>query len=252
TKFSMIALAPALFVVLAALFALAPRRRLRRAHVAAHAAALALAAVLAVNAAYFFHSRAPEPLDDALARLVVPVRVAEHLRAPLAEGYYALQIVFPADFVGGIGWQLGHAHDGHHAGLLGMWGQRGWWYYFPVAFALKTPLPVLLLALAGVAWALLRLRRKVEGRLLILLVPLAFFTALLMLSTINIGVRYYLPAYPLFFILAGAMLDDLLRRAGTRRLAAAVAAVAFCWVAVESARAYPDHMTYMNQLASAG
>src|SRR5438270_5082041 len=76
TKFSMIALAPALFVVLAALFALAPRRRLRRAHVAAHAAALALAAVLAVNAAFFFHSRASEPLGDALARLVVRVRVA--------------------------------------------------------------------------------------------------------------------------------------------------------------------------------
>src|SRR5205085_3799741 len=74
----------------------------------------------------------------------------------------------------------------------------------------------------------------------------------LMLSTINIGVRYYLPAYPLFFILAGAMLDDLLRRAGTRRLAAAVAAVAFCWTAVESACAFPDHMSYMNQLASAG
>src|SRR5947209_6585776 len=70
TKFSMIALAPALFVLLVVLFALAPRRKLRRVHVAAHAAALGLAAVLAVNAAYFFRSRAPAPLDDALARLV--------------------------------------------------------------------------------------------------------------------------------------------------------------------------------------
>ena len=49
------------------------------------------------------------------------------------------------------------------------------------------------------------------------------------------------------------MLDDLLslsRRAGRRRLAASLAALAFCWVAVEAARAFPDHMTYMNQLAS--
>ncbi|MDQ3743058.1 MAG: glycosyltransferase family 39 protein [Acidobacteriota bacterium] len=256
TKFSMIALAPPLFLLLAALFVLAPRRHLRRAHVAAHAAALALAAVLLVNAAYFFHSRAPEPLDNALARLVVPVRVAEEFHAPLEAGYYALQIVFPVDFVSGIGWQLGHAHEGHQAGLLGMYSHRGWWYYFPVAFALKTSLPILLLSLAAVAWAALRLRRKVEGRVLLLVVPLAFFTGLLMLSTINIGVRYYLPAYPFFFILAGAMIDDLLRRGigrGGRKvaLAAALASVALCWVVVEAARAYPDHMSYMNQLASA-
>src|SRR5919197_1381454 len=173
TKFSMVALAPVLGVALLALLALAPRRGLGRAQVAGHAFALALAAVFVVNAAYFFHRRTPEPLDDALARLVVPVRVAGAVRAPLAGAYYALQMVFPADFVSGIGWQLGHAHDGHPAGLLGMWSQHGWWYYFPVAFALKTPLPVLLLALASVGWALVRLRRKAEGRVLVLLVPLA-------------------------------------------------------------------------------
>ena len=253
TKFSMVALAPVLAVALAALFVLAPRRGLRRARVAGHACALACAAVLAVNAAYFFHHRQPEPLDDALARLVVPARVTETLHAPLEAGYYALQVVFPADFVSGIGWQLGHAHEGHPAGLLGMWRQRGWWYYFPVAFALKTTLPFLLLSLASLAWALLRLRRKVEGRVLVLVVPLALFTGLLMLSTINIGVRYYLPAYPFLFILSGAMLDDVLRRSARRAaLPAVLAAVSLClgWAAVEAARAYPDHMSYMNQLAS--
>ncbi|HEX7958069.1 MAG TPA: hypothetical protein VF508_14065, partial [Pyrinomonadaceae bacterium] len=150
----------------------------------------------------------------------------------------------------GVGWQLGHANIGHPAGLLGDYSQHGWWYYFPVAFALKTPLPVLLLTLGGLAWGLTRLRRAREGRLLVLLLPPALFTLLLMFSTINIGVRYYLPAYPFFFLLAGAMLDDLLRRVRRRALAAALAAACFCWVAVEAARAYPDHMTYMNQLAS--
>ncbi|PYS84527.1 MAG: hypothetical protein DMF67_04820 [Acidobacteria bacterium] len=252
TKFSMIALAPVLAVVLVALFILAPRRGLKRARVAGHAVALAFAAVVAVNAAYFFQHRRPESLDDALARTVVPARVGDALHAPLEAGYYALQVVFPADFVSGIGWQLGHAHNGHQAGLLGMYSQYGWWYYFPVAFALKTPLPIVLLVLAAVAWALLRLRRRVEGRVLVLVLPLAFFTCLLMLSTINIGVRYYLPAYPFFFILSGAMVDDVLRRGCARAgAAAALAALVFCWVAVEAVRAFPDHMTYMNQLASA-
>lgn len=251
TKFSMIVLGPVLGIMFIGLFALAPQRGLTRKAVLGQAGALALAAVLAVNAAYLFHHRQPEPLDDALARMVVPARVGDTLHAPLEVGYYVLQVVFPADFVSGIGWQLGHAQSGHPAGLLGQHGMRGWWYYFPVAFALKTPLPILLLAIASLLWGLWMLRRKSEGRLLVLLVPLGLFTALLTLSTINIGVRYYLPAYPLFFILSGAMLDDALRRSGRRLLAAsALVAVLFCWVAVEAVRAYPDHMSYMNQLAS--
>jgi 4-amino-4-deoxy-L-arabinose transferase-like glycosyltransferase len=253
TKFSMVALAPVACAGLAALFALAPRRGLTRARVAGQACALALAAVFAVNAAYFFHHREPDSLDDALARTVVPARVSARLHAPMEAGFRALQTVLPPDFVYGVGWQLGHAQKGHNAGLLGQYSRTGWWYYFPVAFALKTPLPVLLLSLCGVFWAAVRLRRARDSRALLLLLPPAFFTGLLMLSTINIGVRYYLPAYTFFFLAAGAMLDDLLARArlrGRRQAAALLAAAAFGWTALEAARAFPDHMTYMNQLAS--
>jgi 4-amino-4-deoxy-L-arabinose transferase-like glycosyltransferase len=253
TKFSMVALAPVVCLGLAALFALAPRRGIRRANVFGHACALALAAVFAVNAAYLFQRREPDSLDSALARSVVPARVSARLHAPLEVGFKALQTALPPDFVYGIGWQLGHAQKGHNAGLLGDYSRTGWWYYFPVAFALKTPLPVVLLTLCGLVWAASRLRRTKDSRLLLLLLPPAFFTALLMLSTINIGVRYFLPAYPFFFVAAGLMLDDALTRAkklGRRRLAASLAAFAFCWVAVESARAFPDHMSYVNQLVS--
>jgi hypothetical protein len=253
TKFSMVALAPIVCVGLAALFALAPERGLKRANVSGQACALALAAVFAVNAAYFFHHREPDSLDTALAHSVVPARVSARLHAPLEVGFRALQTVFPPDFVYGVGWQLGHAQKGHNAGLLGSYSRQGWWYYFPVAFALKTQLPILLLSLGGMVWAALRLRRSRDSRLLLLLLPPAFFTCLLMFSTINIGVRYYLPAFPFFFVAAGAMLDDLLaraRRAGRSRLAVSLAAFLFCWAAVEAARAFPDHMTYMNQLAS--
>ncbi|MET0623489.1 MAG: glycosyltransferase family 39 protein, partial [Pyrinomonadaceae bacterium] len=256
TKFSMVALAPVLCVVFACLFALAPRLKgkgLSRGRVAAHAGALALAAVFAVNAGYFFRRGPVQSFDDALAGAVVQFDAGQGTlrRAALEAGHGALQIIFPPDFVSGVGWQLGHAKLGHEAGLLGRHGRYGWWYYFPVAFALKTPLPVLLLTLAGLVWALVRLRRGAEGRVLLLLLPPALFTCLLMLSTINIGVRYYLPAYPFFFILAGAALDDLLGRARRRALAAALAAAALCWTAFEAARAYPDHMSYVNQLAYA-
>ncbi|MFL6333991.1 MAG: ArnT family glycosyltransferase [Pyrinomonadaceae bacterium] len=253
TKFSMVALGPLLCVAFAALLVFAPRRGVKRSYVAAHALTAVVAAVVAVNAGYFFHHGQPESVEDALARSVVTLDVGQGvLRSALGAGYHLLQIVLPPDFVSGVGWQLGHAKLGHAAGLLGDYSQHGWWYYFPLAFALKTPLPILLLTLAGLVWGWLRLRRAREGRLLVLLLPPALFTLLLMFSTINIGVRYYLPAYPFFFILAGAMLDDLLRRNDARRRvpAAALVVVSFGWAVVEAARAYPDHMTYLSQLAS--
>ncbi len=253
TKFSMVVLGPVLCVVFAALLVFAPRRGLTRGRVAAQAAAVALAAVFAVNAAYFFRQREPQPYNLSLARLGLPAALDESLSGPLAFGHLALQKIFPVDFVSGIDWQLAHNRDGHPAGLLGRHSQHGWWYYFPVAFALKTTLPFLLLSVAGVAWALWMLwRRGVEGRLLFLLVPLAVFTGLVLLSKINIGVRYFLPAFPFLFIAAGALLDHLLKWGLPRRkgVVAALVVVLFGWVGLEAARAYPDHMSYTNQLAS--
>ncbi len=254
TKFSMVALGPVLCATFAALWVLAPRKGLGRARVGWQALAALAAAVFAINAGYFFRHGPPEPFEDALARSIVTHDVGEGIaHALLGAGYRLLQTIFPPDFVAGVGWQLGHAQAGHAAGLLGEYSQHGWWYYFPVAFALKTPLPVLLLTLAGVAWGLLRLKRAREGRVLVLLLPAALFTLMLMFSTINIGVRYYLPAYPFFFMLAGAMLDDLLKAFDARRrvLAVVFASLCFVWLAAEAMRAYPDHMTYMNQLTYA-
>ena len=44
-----------------------------------------------------------------------------------------------------ISFQLGHQGSGHTSYLLGMTSGDGWWYYYPIAFLVKTSLPLLLL-----------------------------------------------------------------------------------------------------------
>lgn len=251
TKFSMVVLGPIILIAAVALLALAPRYRIKRAHIVGQTAALILAAIFAINAAYFFQRGTPESFRSSVARSVMPSVLKQPvMRAPLSAGYAAIQTIFPADYVQGIGWQLGHARLGHPAGLLGQFSYHGWWYYYPVAFALKTPLPILLLSLVSFGWALWMLMRKGDSRMLLFLLPIAFFVTLLTANSINIGVRYFLPAYPFFFVACGVFLDWILRRSRLRKAGIAVVAGLIVWTAIEAVRAYPDHMSYMNQLAA--
>lgn len=95
--------------------------------------------------------------------------------------------------------------------LLGHYRTTGWWYYFPVAFVLKTPLPTLiLLVAAGIATASAVWSRR--GRLggaswldlAALLVPALGFFAVALSTEINLGYRHILPILPFLFVFAGA------------------------------------------------
>jgi hypothetical protein len=149
----------------------------------------------------------------------------------------------------GAFWQIWHNAQGHSASLLGMYRMTGWWYYFPVAFTLKVPLPFFLLSISSLAWSIYRFVKKREKKFLIILVPFAAYTAFVLFSQINIGVRYYLPAFPFLLIASGAFLDWLLTLRA-RRVGLTVAGLLICWMVIEAVRAFPNHMSYFNQLAS--
>jgi 4-amino-4-deoxy-L-arabinose transferase-like glycosyltransferase len=128
--------------------------------------------------------------------------------------------------------------------LLGETSPRGWWYYFPVALAVKTPLPLLLLAGAGLA---LLLRRRWRAGSVLWLPPLLVM-ALAMSGRITIGYRHILPAVP-FLILMAAVTAAALWEKRRRRLALAVLLAAAAWQAAETALIFPHYEAYFNLLA---
>ena len=243
-KYSMLVAVPAIFATIGVLCCF---REARRQDLVRDAIVAAVVFLIVVNAAYFFNHRALTPGDLQWVGDVFPGATA--FLSPMLR---ILRWVLPTDLVMGIYWQFHHTRVGHPAGLLGMYREHGWWYYFPVSFFFKATIPFLILSVASVAWAARRIGRAREGRWLVLLVPLLLYTALLALSPINIGVRYYLPAYIFFIILSAALLDSLLRYRGSvvaRYMAIAGAIGALCWMGVEAFRTYPHYMPYMNQLA---
>lgn len=245
TKFSMIVLVPLLACLIIARLWMAGRRGEARGRLLRHAAFVSLVGLLVINVAYRFQS---PPLGAADVRLMAMKSAV--IFDPLMRAFDFFSHLLPTYYLFGLYNVLLHNHHGHAASLLGRHSDAGWWYYFPVAFALKTTLPFLVLSVAAVGWSLWRLLWKREQVWLYLLVPLAVYISISVTSHINIGIRHFLPAFPFLFIAGGALLDRLFSVEGrTRVLAAALASFVMLWSGVEAARAYPDYVPYMNQLA---
>ncbi len=157
-------------------------------------------------------------------------------------------------FLEGIIAVKAHNDSGHLSFLLGQLRSTGWWYFYLVGLAVKTPLPLLvtgpiglgLLARAG--W-----RTHDAWRLA---PALLFLTILVFASTfshINIGIRHVLVLYP-FMALGGAYLSALawrsLRKMTVRPLAIVGSAFVFGvvgWQVSTLWTAYPDYLPYFNE-----
>lgn len=247
TKFSMLVILPVLVIYLLARLVLNRRESEKRSQILFHSGMVAFVILLFVNAAYHFQHPALEASDVRWVELKSPA-----LLGFVTTGIRALSKIIPTYYLFGIYNIEVHNHYGHATSLLGQYSDVGWWYYFPVAFALKTTIPFLVLAVAALGWGVWRLTTNHAGkrdtRFLWIVVPVTVYLAISLTSHINIGIRHFLPVYPFLFIAGGALLAQL---CGSRRkLGVAVLVVLFGWMTFEAGRTFPDYTPYMNQLAS--
>lgn len=167
------------------------------------------------------------------------------LVAVLALSVVCLGYLFhPEHYLKGVMHQLHHAEQGHPSFLMGMHSTEGWWYYYPVAFLLKTPLPLLiLLGLAALAY-----KKQLPLRLfdhLFLVVPVVVYFLFFCIKTLCVGLRYILPVYPFLFVLAGTAVTS-----GSKNLTAvrALVVAALCgWYIISSLAIYPHYLAYFNE-----
>jgi hypothetical protein len=133
--------------------------------------------------------------------------------------------------------------------LAGDYSSTGWWYYFPVAFLLKTPLALIALALVGSA-AAARGRVVAAGSRQVVVVASAIvvFGGIAMTSSLNIGLRHILPIYPFVIMLAALGCMAIFRRLGDRR-GWQVVGVLLALCAAEYARAWPSTLAFFNVAA---
>jgi 4-amino-4-deoxy-L-arabinose transferase-like glycosyltransferase len=193
------------------------------------------------------------PRRASLSRVVGEVAVLVGLAGLVLWGLYRFELrplengTWPLPFATQWETWLGtqaHARGGHTAFLMGEIRDTGWWYYYPVAFLLKTPLPTLiLLVVAGVSF-LRQGWRRWRTEALLWVYPAAY--ALVTLgSTIAIGYRFLLVVLPFLYVFIARLIAP--------RAMHHVLRLTFCalllWYVIGAALIHPHYLAYFNELA---
>lgn len=125
--------------------------------------------------------------------------------------------------------------------------EGGWWYYFPVAFVLKTPVAILILLAAGLTGMLwpgapdpFRLRAFV-------LLPAVVYMAFAMASGVNLGVRHILPVYPFVLLITATAIRELIR--ARQAVAHLGLATVLALAAFRYQQVWPNTLTFFNSFA---
>jgi Dolichyl-phosphate-mannose-protein mannosyltransferase len=150
--------------------------------------------------------------------------------------------IVPEDYARGLLFVLAHS-EARPTFLLGRLSDRGFPEYFVLTFLLKTPVPLLLLALLAAARAL-RLPRRDAA---FLWVPVLVYVAFTATRGLQIGHRHLLPVYPFLFVAAGEGAACLV--AWRRPLGLGLALALGGWYAGGTLRTHPHHLAYFNEIA---
>ncbi len=208
-----------------------------------------LSAIVAVWAGYRFSvgplvTEADQPLESR------PGAHGEHSALYRAAYDVSRASIYPApEFFQGLSMLYRKNQAGQKAYLLGEVRMDGWWYFFPVALAVKTPIPFLLLFGIGLGAVLSIQERASRWRSL---APAAAAGAILLVSLpsrINIGLRHVLPIYVLMAVLAGWGAVTLWRWRKAGLLGPAVVSALVAWQVVVGVRIHPDYLAYFNEFA---
>jgi hypothetical protein len=155
--------------------------------------------------------------------------------------------VLPEPFVFGFLRVFKHS-ERRPAFLLGrVSSEKGWWYFFPATFLLKTPVP--LLVLLAVAFAVRRRQPRAWRDDMVLWLPVGIYATVVVARALNIGHRHLLPIYPFLFVAAGRAAAWAFPSAPARARGPALLVSALCgWHAVSTALVHPHYLAYVNEL----
>lgn len=160
-----------------------------------------------------------------------------------------LLYLLPRAYVAGLDESTFNSERGWQGFWWGQYYEDGRWYYFPLVFLIKTPLPLLILI--GVTLTMWIFRKLATPPLLIpliLLVVTSFFLYFMFFNKINHGLRYLLFVYPLLILLVAPLWNIEISKMGkVRRIWRGVIVVLLLWYVWGTVRIVPHYLAFANE-----
>lgn len=157
-----------------------------------------------------------------------------------------IPLPLPKNYVIGFDISINYTKIGHpyHAFLMGECKYGSWWYYFIIAFLIKTPIPTLILLL--ISLFILYFKKNYQNLLFLFFPILFFFFIFSFLNNINVGLRHILMIYPFIFVLCGSILSYKFKNKKIYYLIL----ILILWYFFESIMIFPHYLVYFNEFIS--
>lgn len=160
-------------------------------------------------------------------------------------------VPLPYEYLNGLDTQMTISAGGipfYVSYLMGEHSLKGWWYYYIIAFFVKNPETVFIILLLTVAvWTGNKKERPDRITTLCIWIPMiSYFIYFSFFTHIPIGIRYILPVFPLFFLAAGYLFNELLLAQKSIKIILAIAALLYLFTA---AAIFPQYLSYFNTVS---
>lgn len=162
-----------------------------------------------------------------------------------------------AQYLFGFLMNLQRAAGGHTTYFLGEISASGWWYYFPLVYLIKEPIPILVVVFLGALVGLFGLMKTLQGRQgpvsqllrdqigeVGMLLFIAGFWFSSVTSHLNIGVRHIFPTLPLLYLLSAKAVKSW---AGADRKKIGFICMLAAWLFYEFVSVSPHFIAYFNE-----
>lgn len=160
---------------------------------------------------------------------------------------------------------LQRSSGGNTGYFLGEVSASGWWYYFPIVFILKEPIPSLIIIFIAIflsVWGIVKKLKITNYKLQIFtdylgnhfaefsMLSFAIFYWLYSIkSPLNIGIRHLMPTMPFIYILAASALKKWINYNSIKAVfKSAVIAILIIWYLAETFLNAPYYLSYFNQI----
>ncbi len=148
----------------------------------------------------------------------------------------------PSYYLQGLKQVVKQSKTGYRAYIMGQYKKGGWWYYFPIAFLIKTPIAMLLLIILALIF-LKKLKKNWMDELFLIIPALLYFLFFIP-SQLNIGLRHILPVYVFLFIFVSKIINH------KKFLIKFLIIILSIWYLISSLIIFPNYLAYFNEIVT--